>query len=171
MTIEAPAPTKRAIPSGPGESPSARVRSVRRTAKTPQKSPKKPKAPSPTARSPRGTTLASLPDLVAVFLPALYANLHVGDVRVAYLLEALGHQGSPSAEGAVGVALTAAPSARKTHMLFTVLALCYRASCCRYLWTKAIAMLPSPTAEATRLTGLNLTSPQANTPGRLDSRR
>src|SRR5262249_43791610 len=48
---------------------------------------------------------------------------------------------------------------------------CYRASCCRYLWTKAIAMLPSPTAEATRFTGLNLTSPQAKTPGTLDSRR
>jgi len=46
-----------------------------------------------------------------------------------------------------------------------------RASCCRYLWTKAIAMLPSPTAEATRLTGLSLTSPQAKTPGTLDSRR
>lgn len=48
---------------------------------------------------------------------------------------------------------------------------CYLASCCRYLWANAIAMLPSPTAEATRLTGLNLTSPQANTPGTLDSRR
>jgi len=36
----------------------------------------------------------------------------------------------------------------------------YRASSCRYLWTKAIAMLPSPTAEATRLTGLNRTSPR-----------
>src|SRR5215207_10886085 len=58
-----------------------------------------------------------------------------------------------------------------TRILFTGLALCYRASCCRYLWTKAIAMLPSPTAWATRLTGLNLTSPQANTPGRLDSSR
>jgi len=45
------------------------------------------------------------------------------------------------------------------------------AACSRYLWTKAIAMLPSPTAEATRLTGLNLTSPQAKTPGTLDSRR
>src|SRR3984885_3690428 len=48
---------------------------------------------------------------------------------------------------------------------------CHLASCCKYLWANAIAMLPSPTAEATRLTGLNLTSPQANTPGTLDSRR
>ena len=71
----------------------------------------------------------------------------------------------------LGVTLTAAPSARETRIRFTVLAECYRASCCRYLWTKAIAMLPSPTAEATRLTGLNLTSPQAKTPGTLDSRR
>ena len=47
----------------------------------------------------------------------------------------------------------------------------YRASCCRYLWTKAIAMLPSPTAEATRFTGLSRTSPQAKIPGALDSRR
>ena len=52
-----------------------------------------------------------------------------------------------------------------------MLAASYRASCCRYLWTKAIAMLPSPTADATRLTGLNLTSPQAKTPGTLDSSR
>src|SRR5277367_6166520 len=41
----------------------------------------------------------------------------------------------------------------------------------RYSWTKAIAMLPSPTAEATRFTGLNRTSPQANTPGTLVSTR
>jgi len=47
----------------------------------------------------------------------------------------------------------------------------YSAPCCRYLWTKAIAMLPSPTAEATRLTGLNRTSPHAKTPGTLVSRR
>ena len=32
-------------------------------------------------------------------------------------------------------------------------------------------MLPSPTAEATRLTGLKRTSPQAKTPGTLDSSR
>ncbi len=32
-------------------------------------------------------------------------------------------------------------------------------------------MLPSPTAEATRFTGLNRTSPQAKIPGALDSRR
>jgi hypothetical protein len=47
----------------------------------------------------------------------------------------------------------------------------YDARCCRYWWTNAIAMLPSPTAEATRFTGLNLTSPQANTPGTLVSSR
>ena len=32
-------------------------------------------------------------------------------------------------------------------------------------------MLPSPTAAATRLIGLSRTSPQANTPGTLDSSR
>ena len=36
----------------------------------------------------------------------------------------------------------------------------------RYWWTKAIAMLPSPTAEATRLTGLSRTSPHAEHPAR-----
>jgi hypothetical protein len=36
---------------------------------------------------------------------------------------------------------------------------------------EAIAMLPSPTAEATRFTGLSRTSPQAKIPGALDSRR
>src|SRR5262245_10959251 len=41
----------------------------------------------------------------------------------------------------------------------------------RYWCTKAIAMLPSPTAAATRLTGLNRTSPQAKMPGTLVSRR
>ena len=41
----------------------------------------------------------------------------------------------------------------------------------RYWCTNAMAMLPSPTAAATRLIGLSRTSPQANTPGRLDSSR
>ena len=41
----------------------------------------------------------------------------------------------------------------------------------RYWWTKAIAMLPSPTAAATRFTGLYRTSPQAKMPGTLVSRR
>jgi hypothetical protein len=35
----------------------------------------------------------------------------------------------------------------------------------RYWWTKAIAMLPSPTAAATRFKGPNRTSPQAKMPG------
>jgi hypothetical protein len=39
----------------------------------------------------------------------------------------------------------------------------------RYRWTKAIAMLPSPTADATRLTRLSRTSPHAKTPGTLVS--
>jgi len=41
----------------------------------------------------------------------------------------------------------------------------------RYWCTKAIAMLPSPTAAATRFTGLNRTSPQAKMPGTLVSSR
>ena len=41
----------------------------------------------------------------------------------------------------------------------------------RYWCTKAIAMLPSPTAEATRFTGPERTSPQAKMPGTLVSRR
>src|SRR3990172_6029064 len=41
----------------------------------------------------------------------------------------------------------------------------------RYWCTKAIAMLPSPTAAATRFTGLNRTSPQAKVPGTLVSSR
>ena len=41
----------------------------------------------------------------------------------------------------------------------------------RYWWTKAMAMLPSPTAAATRLTGEKRTSPQAKTPGTLVSSR
>src|SRR6476619_4076421 len=41
----------------------------------------------------------------------------------------------------------------------------------RYCCTNAIAMLPSPTAAATRFTGLNRTSPTANTPGTLVSSR
>ena len=41
----------------------------------------------------------------------------------------------------------------------------------RYWWTKAIAMLPSPTAAATRFTGPRRTSPHAKTPGTLVSRR
>jgi OHCU decarboxylase len=44
-------------------------------------------------------------------------------------------------------------------------------SCRRYWWTNAMAMLPSPTADATRLTGLKRTSPQAKTPGTLVSSR
>ena len=48
---------------------------------------------------------------------------------------------------------------------------CGSALAARYWWTKAIAMLPSPTAEATRLTGLKRTSPQAKTPGTLVSSR
>jgi|GEM_PF-6055796 len=36
---------------------------------------------------------------------------------------------------------------------------------------KAMAMLPSPTAAATRLTGLERTSPQAKMPGTLVSSR
>ena len=43
--------------------------------------------------------------------------------------------------------------------------------CCRYWCTNAIAMLPSPTAEATRLIGLSRTSPQAKMPGTLVSSR
>ena len=57
-------------------------------------------------------------------------------------------------QGAVGLDCEAAPASR-----------------CRYWWTKAIAMLPSPTAEATRLTGLNRTSPHAKMPGTLVSSR
>ena len=41
----------------------------------------------------------------------------------------------------------------------------------RYWWTKAIAMLPSPTAAATRFTGPNRTSPLAKMPGTLVSSR
>lgn len=41
----------------------------------------------------------------------------------------------------------------------------------RYSCTKAIAMLPSPTAAATRLTCAERTSPQAKMPGTLVSRR
>jgi hypothetical protein len=41
----------------------------------------------------------------------------------------------------------------------------------RYWCTNAIAKLPSPTAEATRLTGPERTSPQAKMPGMLVSRR
>ena len=41
----------------------------------------------------------------------------------------------------------------------------------RYWCTNAIAMLPSPTAAATRLTGPNRTSPQAKMPGTLVSSR
>src|SRR3954452_11445925 len=44
-------------------------------------------------------------------------------------------------------------------------------ACLRYWCTKAIAMLPSPTAAATRLTGPKRTSPHANTPGTLVSSR
>src|SRR5947209_7777568 len=47
----------------------------------------------------------------------------------------------------------------------------FQAFSLRYWWTKAIAMLPSPTAAATRVTGLNRTSPQAKMPGTLVSRR
>src|SRR5262249_39413350 len=45
-----------------------------------------------------------------------------------------------------------------------------RAPFCRDWCTKAIAMLPSPTAAATRLTGLSRTSPHAKMPGTLVSR-
>ena len=48
---------------------------------------------------------------------------------------------------------------------------CWAAAATRYWCTKAIAMLPSPTAAATRFTGLNRTSPQAKMPGTLVSRR
>ena len=41
----------------------------------------------------------------------------------------------------------------------------------RYWCTKAIAMLPSPTAAATRFTGLSRTSPHAKIPGTLVSSR
>src|SRR4051794_21851959 len=41
----------------------------------------------------------------------------------------------------------------------------------RYWWTNAIAMLPSPTAAATRLTGPKRTSPHAKMPGMLVSSR
>src|SRR4051794_32782565 len=42
---------------------------------------------------------------------------------------------------------------------------------CNTRWTKEIAMEPSPTAEATRLTLPARTSPTANIPGRLVSSR
>ena len=42
--------------------------------------------------------------------------------------------------------------------------------CSRYVWRSWIAIAPSPTAEATRLIELALTSPAANTPGTLASR-
>src|SRR3954451_2024351 len=48
---------------------------------------------------------------------------------------------------------------------------CAASASLRYWWTKATHMLPSPTAEATRLTGPNRTSPQAKMPGTLVSRR
>lgn len=50
---------------------------------------------------------------------------------------------------------------------------CYLASpaLARNWWTNAIAMLPSPTAAAARLTGLQRTSPQAKMPGTLVSSR
>src|SRR5690349_24631983 len=41
----------------------------------------------------------------------------------------------------------------------------------RNAWTKAIAMLPSPTAAATRFTGPQRTSPHAKIPGTLVSSR
>src|SRR5215471_10227977 len=52
-----------------------------------------------------------------------------------------------------------------------LVALVHDASCPRYCWAKRTAMLPSPTAAATRLTELARTSPTANTPGRLVSSR
>lgn len=41
----------------------------------------------------------------------------------------------------------------------------------RYSWTNCTAIAPSPTAEATRLTDPDRTSPAAKTPGRLASSR
>ena len=41
----------------------------------------------------------------------------------------------------------------------------------RYWWTKAMAMLPSPTAAATRFTGPKRTSPHAKMPGTAVSSR
>jgi len=41
----------------------------------------------------------------------------------------------------------------------------------RYSWMNCTAMLPSPTAEATRFTDRARTSPTAKTPGTLDSSR
>jgi hypothetical protein len=47
--------------------------------------------------------------------------------------------------------------------------LVYAPTCPRYCCTKRTAMLPSPTAAATRLTEFARTSPAAKTPGRLVS--
>src|SRR5438445_3715738 len=43
--------------------------------------------------------------------------------------------------------------------------------CSRYRWTKVTAIAPSPTADATRFTELCRTSPAANDPGTLVSRK
>src|SRR5215218_8516054 len=81
---EATIPTERATPKGPGERSRKRLRSASRTAKAPQIRPKAPKAPNSKARN--------LLCLVAHLLPGVYAVFHVGDVRVAHLLDGLRHQ-------------------------------------------------------------------------------
>src|SRR6266404_910346 len=48
---------------------------------------------------------------------------------------------------------------------------CCERNCSRYRWTKVTAIAPSPTADATRFTELCRTSPAANDPGTLVSRK
>ena len=75
----------------------------------------------------------------------------------------------PSARNTAAAVALAALHAEAAFGPESVLWVC--PSDARYWWTKAMAMLPSPTAEATRLTGLRRTSPQARMPGTLVSRR
>jgi hypothetical protein len=76
-------------------------------------------------------------------------------------LDARGHSPSPASmryeAGVEAVASTASATVAPVSL--------------RYWCTNAIAKLPSPTAEATRLTGPERTSPHAKMPGTLVSRR
>src|SRR5918998_2003065 len=63
VTSDAPAPTKRARPNGPGERPKEPPRSAKSTAKHPQNRPKKPKAKSSSTSNPFASVLARTPSL------------------------------------------------------------------------------------------------------------
>ena len=116
---------------------------------------------------------------------SLGAPAHVHDVREDRLLRLLAEQArdartraspsirssAPPSPARTGSGATSTSSRSRSRRSRCARSRADVAASRRYWCTKAIAMLPSPTAAATRLTGLKRTSPHAKMPGTLVSSR